>query len=148
MQLSNENLATEILDFIGLNSSGETLAYSTVPTAKLRKWAAILRESQPAATVTLPTPQFKGCGTTVSASDAINAFCRLQALVSKHFGSCEPNDCFCKDSHQGMGQGTFESGYRNSLASFKFIQQATINALEANKAPVALPPKPEGEVGG
>lgn len=102
--------------------------------------------NQPPATVTLP--KFEGCGTTVSAADAIRRFCQLQARVSKHFGSREPNDCFCQDYHQGMGAGTFESGYRNALASFAFIEQATINALEADRATVAMPPKPEGVVGG
>lgn len=37
-----EDVAAEILNSVGTDDEGETLAYSTMPTARLREWSAII----------------------------------------------------------------------------------------------------------
>lgn len=90
-----------------------------------------------------PVP-YEGIGDSVSAVRVIKEFCGLQAKVARHFNCVEPCDCFCGDSKiHALGEGTFDSGYRNTLAAFKFIERATLSRLKSERdAPSPSEAKP------
>lgn len=83
-----ESLAAEIADFIGKNDQGETLAYSPVPTAKLREWSAALRSQQPAEQSELTTLRTLYSSQSSTAEDAAKDWDELPGFVSPSEREC------------------------------------------------------------
>jgi hypothetical protein len=68
-----------------------------------------------------------------SNQDVIRKFCELQSKVASGvFEYHHPADCFCGELQKQYVAPvrTYEDGYRNNLAAFRFIEKATLRAME------------------